>query len=237
ATERSPGRAALVGLAGTFLLIPAYVLGIVVLAVSIVGIPFLLLWIPLFPLAAVVAAGLGYLAVAVLLGRWIIRQDFRGLDFLERENDLHAAATGLGALLIPYAIANVILLGGPWLGAIHGLFSAVGILAGCIALIVGFGGVLLTRGGRRPAFVGGFGEMHEPGTTPWGAESVADPKGAEWEEDWDEEWKKEWDEEWEDLEREAGGRTRDDSSDPGSETPGETGTEGGRDDGDGGSRE
>ncbi|MDX1566663.1 MAG: polymer-forming cytoskeletal protein [Longimicrobiales bacterium] len=216
ATERSPGRAALVGIAGLFLLVPAYVLGMVVLAVSIVGIPLLLLWIPLFPLAAVVAGGLGYLAVAVLLGRWIIRQDFRNLDFLQGGNDLHAAAAGLAALLIPYAIANVILMGGPWLGAIHGLLSAVGILAGSIALIVGFGGVLLTRGGRRPAFVGDLGGAGGSSAPPWGATpgSAADTE-TEWARDWDEEWKKEWDEEWEDLERGSRGRTEGGSEQPG----------------------
>lgn len=209
ATERAPGRSALVGLAGVFLLLPVYVVGMIVLAISLVGIPVLLVWIPLFPVASVLAGALGYLAVAILLGRWILRQDFQGLDFLRRGNDLHAAAAGLGALLIPYAVANVLLMGGSWLGALHALFTAVGALAGSVALVVGFGAVILTRGGRRPVYAGGPGGPGETPSSAWAPEPEPGPSSPDWGESWEEEWDEDWDQEWEDLEREARRRSGD----------------------------
>jgi len=54
--RRAPAQSAMVGLAGVFLLLPVWVLGIVALAVSIIGIPVLLAWVPLFPIAAGIAA-------------------------------------------------------------------------------------------------------------------------------------------------------------------------------------
>ncbi|HEY0304463.1 MAG TPA: hypothetical protein VGC44_05805, partial [Longimicrobiales bacterium] len=48
----------------SFLLIPVFVLGCIALAISIVGIPALLVWVPLFPVGAVVAVVLGFLGVA-----------------------------------------------------------------------------------------------------------------------------------------------------------------------------
>lgn len=218
ATEVSPGRSALVGLAGVFLLLPVYIVGMIVLAISLVGIPVLLVWIPLFPVAAVLAAALGYIAVAILVGRWILRQDFQGLDFLRRGNDLHAAAAGIGVLLVPYAVANILLMGGPWLGVLHALFTAAGALAGSIVLTMGFGAVILTRGGRRPLYAGVPGGMGGTGASPWGEDPSSGPSDAEWEETWEDDWEEEWDEEWEDLEREA---RRRDSEPPGPES-GET---------------
>lgn len=225
AADEFPGRAALVGLAGVFLLLPVYIVGMIVLAISLVGIPILLVWIPLFPVAAVLAAALGYIAVAILIGRWILRQDYKGLDFLRRGNDLHAAAAGIGTLLIPYAVANILLMGGSWLGALHALFTAAGALAGSIVLIVGFGAVILTRGGRRPLHAAGAGPMGGSGPSTWteepGAGPAAGPSDAEWEETWEEDW----DQEWEDLERQA--RRRDsESGEPGSDETPEAGDEG-----------
>ena len=61
----------LIGLAGSFLVIPAFVLGIIALTISIVGIPALLAWVPLFPIAVVLSLALAraslpaYVAVTV----------------------------------------------------------------------------------------------------------------------------------------------------------------------------
>jgi hypothetical protein len=62
--RRTPGRAAMVGFAGGFLVLPTWVLGSVALVVSVVGIIALPFWLLLFPLAVALAAGLGYFAVA-----------------------------------------------------------------------------------------------------------------------------------------------------------------------------
>ncbi len=173
--RKSPGRAAVVGLAGSFLLVPIWILGIVALAISIVGIPALLAWVPLFPVAACLAAGFGYLAVARNLGEWIARQRFQGLDFLRASNAFHTVVAGVAALLLPFALANVVEMGGHWLGFLEGLLVAAGCVAAIAAVSIGFGAVLLTRGGRRPAWT--------PGTDPFDLDT-------RWEEDVsaDEEW-------------------------------------------------
>ena len=64
----APGQSFLVGLAGLVLACPLWVVGIVLLAISIIGIPLLLVWIPAVPVAMAVAIAFGYLGVARNLG-------------------------------------------------------------------------------------------------------------------------------------------------------------------------
>ncbi len=66
--RRNPMQAGMVGLAGAFLVLPAWLLGCVALAVSVVGIIALPFWALLFPVAVALGAGLGYLAVARNVG-------------------------------------------------------------------------------------------------------------------------------------------------------------------------
>ncbi len=67
--RRAPVRAAVVGLAGGFFLVPIWIVGMIALAITIIGIPVLLAWVPLFPIAAGLAVLLGFLAVASERGR------------------------------------------------------------------------------------------------------------------------------------------------------------------------
>lgn len=148
AARTAPARGVAVGLAGLFLLLPAWVLGVVALAVSIIGIPLLLAWIPLFPLAAFLAMGFGYLAVARNVGAWVSAQEFRGLEWLRPSNPLHLMAAGLAALLVPWAAASAAhLFGG---GLVRGLALLVAGGTTVLAVSVGFGAVLLTRLGQAP---------------------------------------------------------------------------------------
>ena len=145
----SPGRSALVGLAGTFLLLPVWVLGILALAISIIGIPLLIVWLPLFPLAVLLAQGLGYLAVASVVGEWLARKDIPALDRFRSSNQLHVLAIGLAALVLPSAFSHVAEMGGPSLGSLLSVvFSLVAAATAMVALMVGFGAVLLTGAGR-----------------------------------------------------------------------------------------
>ena len=66
AARRNPVQAGMVGLAGSFLIVPAYVLGMIALVITVVGILAVPFWIALFP--AVIAIALGYLAVALGVG-------------------------------------------------------------------------------------------------------------------------------------------------------------------------
>lgn len=145
----APGRAALVGLAGGFLLLPVWVLGILALVVSIIGIPLLIVWLPLFPLAVLLAHGMGYLAVASVVGEWLARKGIPALDRFRPSNQLHVLAIGLAALVVPSAFSHVTEMGGPALGSfLSGLFTFVAVATAMIALMLGFGGVLLTGAGR-----------------------------------------------------------------------------------------
>ncbi len=145
--RRSPGRAAMVGAAGAFLVLPAWVLGAIALAISIIGIPALLIWVPLFPIAIIAAAAVGYLAVARNVGTWVSRQKYPYMDWVRVTNPYSLIFGGVLVLAAPFIAGDLISIV-PFLGVLHGLLAAVGVVASSFAVLAGFGGVLLTRGGR-----------------------------------------------------------------------------------------
>ena len=107
-----PGQSILVGLAGTVLLIPVWIVGIMVGVVSVIGIPFLFAWVPLFPVAAGIAGCLGLLAVAHTLGQRIADRQYPSMDRIRSSNAVHTTLSGLGALLVLFVAANVVQMGG-----------------------------------------------------------------------------------------------------------------------------
>lgn len=121
--RRNTGRSFLVGLAGTFLLVPVFVLGIIALAISIVGIPALIVWIPLFPIAVVCAATLGFISVAHAVGEAWAEKRYYGSDWFSRANSYFFMATGLALLAALFMAAGVVKMAGPWLGGINGLLN------------------------------------------------------------------------------------------------------------------
>ncbi len=149
-------KSAMVGLAGAFLFLPVWVIGTVALAISIVGIPALLAWVPLFPIAGGVAALFGFLAVSMIVGDWVQEKRIRGFEWADGSSALMRMMAGVFAVTVLFMAANVLRMGGPLLGFFHGLLS----FAACLALIammaVGFGAVLLSRGGRRTYTEGAF---------------------------------------------------------------------------------
>jgi hypothetical protein len=148
--RHSTVRAGLVGLAGSFLVLPAFILGILALAISIVGIPLLLVYLPLFPLAVVVAAVGGYLAVAHGAGEALAERRFSGTEWFTRANSYYYVVTGVGLLMVLFLTAHVVTMAGPWLGFLQGLLKFLAIMVTWAAFMVGFGAFLLTRGGTRP---------------------------------------------------------------------------------------
>lgn len=151
----APTRSAAVGFASGFLLLPVYVLGVVVLAVSIVGIPVLLAWVPLFPIVSGFAIAAGYVAAGRVLGAWIAERDLQGFQWIQKSSSFSLMTAGLAALLLPFAAANVLHMAGDWIGFFRGMVTAVGVIATVAALMVGFGAVVLSRGGRRRAYADG----------------------------------------------------------------------------------
>lgn len=146
----SVGRSFLVGLAGSFLLIPVFVLGCIALAISIVGIPALLVWVPLFPVGAVVAVVLGFLGVAHSAGESWAERNYYGSDWFRRGNSYYFMMTGLMLLGALFFAGNVVHMAGPWLDFIKGLLFFFGVVLTWAAATVGFGAVLISRGGSRP---------------------------------------------------------------------------------------
>ena len=144
--RRAPAQSAMVGLAGGFLLLPVWILGIVALAISIIGIPVLLAWVPLFPIAAGVAGLLGYVAVARNVGEWVADQEYRGLEWIRGSNTFYVVIAGLGTLMIPAVAASLVRILG--LGLLQGLLGFLGSAISFIVLAIGFGAVLMSRGGR-----------------------------------------------------------------------------------------
>jgi hypothetical protein len=148
AAREAPGRAATVGLAGTFLLLPIWILGAVALVISIVGIPVAIAWLPLFPAAVLVAGLFGYLAVAKNAGEWLADSGYAWTDWIRKSNPVHAIVGGLVGLMLAFAAAHVLSIL-PFFGFLSGLLVFVGCVITFAAVQIGFGAVLLTRGGRR----------------------------------------------------------------------------------------
>jgi hypothetical protein len=167
--RRTPGRAAAVGVAGAFLLLPVWVLGAIALAVSIIGIPVLLAWLPLFPVAVALAAALGYFAVASNVGGWLARKRYPYLDWIRSSNPYTLVVGGVTGLMVPFLVARAARIGGSSLDIVQNLLTAAGALVAVAAVFIGFGAVLLTRAGRRPEFYRGdpFDE-----DAPWASEDA-----------------------------------------------------------------
>jgi hypothetical protein len=151
--RRAPMRAGMVGLAASFLVLPVFVLGIIVLLISIVGIPALLAWIPLFPVAVVCAVLLGYLGVAHAAGEALAERRFYGSEWFTRANSYYFLLTGLGLLVALFLAGDVVQMAGPWLGFIHGTLTFLAVVLTWAAATVGLGAVLISRGGTRPLTV------------------------------------------------------------------------------------
>lgn len=145
------GRSFLVGLAGVFLVVPVFVLGVIALAISIVGIPALLLWVPVFPIACALAVALGYLGVAHAAGESWGERNIYGSEWFRRGNSYYFLASGLTLLLGLFAASAIIYMIGPWFNWLKALLLTFAILVTIASSIIGFGAVLISRGGSRPA--------------------------------------------------------------------------------------
>jgi len=144
--RRAPVRSAVVGLAGGFFIAPVWIVGTIALAITIIGIPVLLAWVPLFPIIAGLGILLGFLAVARNVGEWVAEQEFRGLEWIRGSNTFYTMIAGVGALMVPCVAASAARILG--FGLFTGLLGFVGSLVTFAAAAVGLGAVLLTRGGK-----------------------------------------------------------------------------------------
>jgi hypothetical protein len=143
ATE--PWRSGFVGLAAQLLFVPLLVITVVILAVSIIGIPLLLL-VPFALIAVAIALVMGFAGSACALGRWIGSRAGSGVPGL-----LVSLVVGLAMVFALTIIARFLGLAGLPVGILLGAVLAVGFFVEYVAWTVGLGGVLLSRFGRRDA--------------------------------------------------------------------------------------
>lgn len=148
ALGRDPAKSLVVGLAGTFLALPAYVVGIVALAVTIIGVLGLFVWIPLFPLAALAAAFVGLVATSRHVGAWVLARDYGFLRWANSDDRIHVAVVGLAALMAPMA-AGKMLDAVPLIGWTGSLLEGLSTMALAVGAVAGLGAVITTRGGRQ----------------------------------------------------------------------------------------
>ncbi len=128
-------RSGLVGMATLFLLVPGFILGALALAISVVGIPALVLWVPLFPAAA---------------GESLAERRFEGGEWFKRANSYYYVLTGVGLLVALFAASFVFEMAGPWLGFIRGILLFLAVVLTVAVAAIGLGAVMISRAGTRP---------------------------------------------------------------------------------------
>ena len=137
-------KAGAIGLLAQVLFVPLLIITIVVLVVTLVGIPLLVL-VPFAILALAVVGLVGFTAVAREIGQWV------GRRFGWASQGTYATTfIGIAVILLPVLLARVALLaGGTGVSLLwHGV-ATVGLLGEYLAWTVGFGAVTLMRFGRR----------------------------------------------------------------------------------------
>ncbi|HEX6590235.1 MAG TPA: hypothetical protein VF039_14610 [Longimicrobiales bacterium] len=137
-----PIRSGLIGLAGAFLAIPFYVLVIIALAISILGIPLLIAWAPLFPMLVVLSGIVGWLAVAYGAGDAMVTGKLSARPAFRDAGPFQRMLLGAALLLSPFFLAGLFMMTSvlDWVG---GLFFVIGIVMTMLAVAVGFGAVLV----------------------------------------------------------------------------------------------
>jgi hypothetical protein len=139
------GRSVGVGFVGLIAVLPVAVIGVVVLCATIVGILALPVWLLGVPLLAIGISVLGLSAVAETVGHAIYRGDRGALS--DRGAKLRALVTGIALLMGLWVLAAA----GTWVPVAGVLLRGVAISVTAVALMAGFGSVLLAHRARRVA--------------------------------------------------------------------------------------
>ena len=140
--KEDPFQAALVGFLAQVLCGPFFVLVVLILVISIIGIPLLIL-LPIAILGLLIAAFMGYAAVAYRLGSWL--KDRFGWHFVD--NPYLALTAGVVLLQMWSLIADVTDLGHGPLWFLSIMLGVFGFIVQYVAWTAGLGAVLLTRFG------------------------------------------------------------------------------------------
>jgi hypothetical protein len=131
-------KSALVGFAGEILIIPVLLL----LIVTIIGIPVAILVAPLLILAALI---LGYSGISYFIG-----EKLREGTSLKPESPMMTLVIGILAMESILLLARVIGIFGHLLSPLSWILTLIGWMIWYVAITVGFGASILTRLGTRP---------------------------------------------------------------------------------------
>lgn len=154
----NPLGSTLAGFAGAYAVLPVFILVCAALAVTIIGIPVLLVWIPLFPLALALAGLAGFVGVAENVGKWVLRHDLSWLRWVDDSNTYFVRLVGIGVFLLPLLFGGIVAQV-PFIDFVGEVVGVAGLVGWAAALIIGFGAVIITRGGSRGAhWSNGFGD-------------------------------------------------------------------------------
>jgi hypothetical protein len=138
-----PVRAFFIGLAAEILFVPALIMASIGLIVTIIGIPFVALLVPVSLFTLFFALILGFTSISCRIGEWL--EDRLGW---RANNAFVATALGLVLIVGPVMVSRMVSLGpSPIHGAAFALLLA-GVLFEYIIWTVGLGATLMTGFGR-----------------------------------------------------------------------------------------
>jgi hypothetical protein len=132
----SPLRVTLVGLIAEILVLPALVLTAIVMAISIIGIPLLLL-IPIVVLILILMALVGFTGTAAAVGQWFQRRMSLGPS-----TSFVSVCVGILVILSPLLLGRVLALAGWPATPFAALLIGVGFVVELLAWASGFGAVI-----------------------------------------------------------------------------------------------
>lgn len=143
AAAAEPFRAAIIGLAAEVLFVPLVLIFSIALGITIIGLPFVALLIPLAMIAAVTALLLGFTALACRLGEWAESR-------LGWKPHSAVVATAVGLLLIvgPTLLARMLDVAPAPLHAVAIALLTAGAIVEFVVWTIGLGATLLTGFGR-----------------------------------------------------------------------------------------
>jgi hypothetical protein len=155
-----PVQTTVVGLLAWVLLVPLFALTAVVLAISLIGIPLLLL-LPFAVVVLLVMAVVGFSGAAYAVGQWARRRF--GIATMSAFADIWL---GILIILLPLLLGRIIALGGWTLSPVVFVLVATGLAVEFLAWAGGFGAVLTNAFSRWQARRAARSTAHPPSATP-----------------------------------------------------------------------
>ncbi len=138
-----PLRALVIGLAAEIFFVPLLVAASIGLALTIIGIPFVAVLVPIAIVIAVFAFVLGFTALACRVGEWI--EDRLGW---QPGNAFVATAIGFFVLLTPTMLARIVDVSSIGVTPITFLLVTIGLTVEFLAWTMGLGAAIITGLGR-----------------------------------------------------------------------------------------